>query len=199
MNEYKTGHVASWLDQHDNTIRSWQRRYKSHFSKGANSGRRRFNDEDIRVLATIAQYRNEGLSLDTIASLLDDGKLIAVDDIPQEPTPEIEEARDNTEIVAIARDTYLLEVERYQLQIETYKNEISRLESALNEATEDRDNLQSKLMQVTGQYESAKAQLEIIQQERKPASWWLAIIAAVVVAVVVIAAVVVVFVSNGAG
>ena len=196
MNEYKTGHIASWLNQHDNTIRDWSRRWKAHLSKGANAGRRRYTDSDIRVLATIANYRNQGLSLDAIDKLLNEGKLIPIDDIPKEPTPGSEAARQAMEIVEIPRDTYLLDVERYQLQIETYQTEITRLKTALDEAVEDKEELQSRLMEVTANYEAAKAQVTIIQQERRPAQYWLAIIAAITVAVVVIAAVAIVWLSN---
>lgn len=173
FNEYKTGHIATWLGQHDNTIRDWSRRYKKYLSVGANAGRRRYNDSDVRVLATVARYRNEGLAIDTIDTLLADGKLIPLEDIPKEPTPETEAARESVDIVAMPRDTYLLAVERYQ-------NRIEDLEASLARSEGDRERIEAELKEVRSLYDTAKARLEVIEQERQPATFWLRVITVIV-------------------
>lgn len=196
FNEYKTGHIAAWLNQHDNTIRDWSRRYKPYLSAGANAGRRRYNDSDVRVLATVAKYRNEGLAIDTIDTLLADGKLIPLEDIPQEPTPETEAARDSVDILAIPRDTYLLEVERYQLQINTYQDRIEYLESALTDAAGDKERIQGELTKAREELGELRGKLGVMEVERRPASYWLAVIAGIVVIVVIMAAVIVVYLGS---
>lgn len=180
FNEYKTGHVAAWLNQHDNTIRDWSRRYKAFLSTGANAGRRRYNDNDVRVLATVAKYRHEGLAIDTIDNLLAEGKLIPLEDIPQEPTPETEAARDSVEIVTIPRDTYLLEVERFQLQINTYQDRIKQLERALSESAEDKERIQNELSAAREQLGELRGKLGVIETERRPATYWLQVIVIIV-------------------
>jgi len=189
--EYKTGSIAKALNVHENTIRDWSDRYQSLLSKRATSGRRKFTEDDFLLLATIADYRDKGLSLDAIEAALQKGQRI--DKAPDVPTPDELEARQDVEIVAIPRDSYLLEVERYQLQIEVAKAEIERLKSDLVGAVGDKERIQSRLMEVTSLYDAAKARLEIIEQERRPAAYWLAIIAGIVITVILIAAVVVVY------
>ena len=67
---------ANTFDVTRNTIRRWAAEFADFLSEGANppaGERREFTPEDARVLATIAQLRNDGKELDAIAAALGAG------------------------------------------------------------------------------------------------------------------------------
>lgn len=189
---YKTGYVAKWVGQHENTVRDWSLRYKDLLSKGANAGRRRYVYTDVETLATIADYRQQGISLDDIEGLLKQGKRIET--LPPEPTPDDIEARRNVQIVHIPETERLLEIQKYELQIQQLANERDTILDKLEDTEHERDSLLSKVSeldkelsvaqsQLESERKAHKAQIDIIQKERPSALFWLAVMLGVVVAV----------------
>lgn len=195
--EYKTGPVAKALKVHENTIRDWSDKYQDLLSPRATSGRRKFTPDDLLLLATINDLRDKGLSFDAIRDALEAGQRI--DKAPDVPTAADIQARQKVDIIRIPRDTYILELERYQLRIEALEAEITRLQGELEGTSTGRDTLQVQVTELTGQLEGAKARLEIIQQERPTSRYWLAVIVAIAASAVFITAAIVLIVSGGAG
>jgi DNA-binding transcriptional MerR regulator len=189
MNElYGTSHVSTWINQHENTVRDWSKRYSAFLSPNANAGRRRFTREDVRVLATIASLRTTGLSLDAVEEVLKQGKFLQDDEMPTEPDPEAEEARKNIDMVYAPKERIesALAVQELQLVITRKEDELRQTELRLEEAVDERDKLRTRVLELERDIAAAKARLEIIEQERKPFSWWLLLIAGIAIAALVI-------------
>lgn len=205
--QYNTGFVAQWVNTHENTVRGYSKRYSSFLSAGANNPKRRFTYEDVRVIATIADARNMGLTLDDIETkILKQGKLLENDKMPPMPNPELNEARKQVDFLQIPKERYDLEL----LEIEV-KNEVkiltaekdrlereleettTRLETELKTTSAERDELRTKVIVLERDISAAKERLAIIEQERKPFTWWLSIIAIIVIAALVIAAIALIY------
>jgi DNA-binding transcriptional MerR regulator len=183
---YKTGEIAKRINVHENTVRNWTDEYRAHMSPSALGAKRKFNEDDLRVLATIADLREKGIAPGDIADALTDGKLIA--ELPPMPTAAEEAARDEIRLVPLAN-------------VERALNEAVRLESELARVTQERDiaierrdrdvtTYNERIAALTGEIGELRGKLSIIEKERQPALFWLTALAfAVAVAIVLTATV----------
>jgi DNA-binding transcriptional MerR regulator len=183
MEEYKTGKVAAWVQpsQHENTIRTWSEKFAPYLSKNANATRRRYTHDDVRVLATVAKYRQEGLSFEAIETALKDGHRLADEEMPQEPDIEDNEARAAVSIVRIPEAQYILDLERLRDVIKLRESELQEAREQLASERVDKAKLQEKINQLEREIGIAQGELKNINKERFPAVYWLVIIAVVLV------------------
>jgi len=118
----KTGEVARRIDVSDNSVRNWTKAFGDFLSKsgrGGNNRTRRYDEEDVITLATIAELRNMGLTFDAVRTSLESGK--RVDSVPPLPNLEEDAARKSVELVP------LLELQQWQFQVEHLRNELQRV------------------------------------------------------------------------
>jgi len=141
----KTGQLANRLNTHPNTVRQWCALYSKHLSNGAiGKGRRatrQLTDQDAIVLATVADYRSQGLTHDQIKQALDAGKF--VDNLPDVPTPEVEEMRDR--ILPVPMPEY----QRAINMLEVKDNQIATLEANFGDAQAQVNTLQERITQLS--------------------------------------------------
>jgi len=88
----RTSEIARRLNVSPNTVRNWTRDYQEFFSesitdRGAGA-RRRFANRDALVMATIADFRNKGLTKEQIIIALKEDRLL--EQLPTLPTEEEE-------------------------------------------------------------------------------------------------------------
>lgn len=165
MTKYKAGDMARRLDIHPNTVRRWAIEYKSHFSPGAIGKRRIFTDDDLRVLATIAAYRDQGISPAEVERMLAAGQ--RVENIPPPVTEAEEAARRNVRLVPVA-------------QYERALDRIQQLENELDRLTAERDSAALDQQAITARIETLQRELGTLQgqvAERQPAAYWLKLLA----------------------
>lgn len=197
MTEYNTAQIAARLNVHDNTIRDWTRRYGDMLSERANMPKRKYTPDDLLILATIAHYRDRGISFESISDMLTEGTRIEADKIPPEITPDVEQAKDKVSIMTIPEDTYLLEQGVLQRKIALITQELDTTKERLATSEADKEALQARVIELERDLSSATAKLEIIAQERKPAIYWLTIMLGVVIAVSLIIAGITLFFAPG--
>lgn len=177
MAKYKAGDMARRLDIHPNTVRRWAIEYNSHFSPGATGKRRYFTDEDLRVLATITAYRDQGISPAEVERMLAAGQ--RVENIPPPVTEEEEAARRDVRLVPVAQ------YERALDRIQALENELDRL-------TAERDNATLDQQAVTARIEALQREIGILQgqvSERQPAAYWLRLLAVAILLALALGAV----------
>jgi DNA-binding transcriptional MerR regulator len=198
MDEYKTGKVAAWVKppQHENTIRTWSGKYADYLSKNANAARRRYSFEDIRVLATIADYRQQGLSFDAIEQALKEGKRLADDEMPPEPDIEDDEARAAVSIVRIPEGDYTLQLALLNKAIEERELELREVREQLASEKADKAKLQERVTQLEREIGLAQGELKGLDRERKSSAYWLTILVTIIILVIIIASGVVYFIST---
>jgi DNA-binding transcriptional MerR regulator len=197
MPKVKSGNLAKRLEVSPATIRSWADEYSDHLSAqaapDATGAARKFDDRDQVIMATVADGRNQGLNHEQIHELLNAGK--TVEELPELPTEEEEQARADIELVPMTElkraldlaRTYEIERDRLQAERDEAKAETSRIrdeakaetsrirDEALAEANRLRDEI-ARLERETGRLEG-----------RQPVTFWLGIMAVVFVVVVLLA------------
>ena len=198
MEEYKTGKVAAWVQptQHENTIRTWSEKFASYLSKHANASRRRYTHDDVRVLATVAKYRQDGLSFDAIETALKDGHRLADEEMPPEPDIKDDEVRAAMSIVRIPESDYNLQLVRLQDVIALREDELRETREQLASERADKAKLQERMNELQTEIGAARAELNIIRQERRPATYWLGVLLAFTAALAVVIAAVVYFINT---
>lgn len=191
----KAGEVAKRLKVHANTIRNWADEYAAHMSPDAlgqaPGGKRRFTEDDLRILATVAELRGQGIGADKIRDALADGR--RADIIPPLPTPEEESARQSIALIPLPEYTRILDL------LKSREEELARVISERDSALSDKDTLNSKIADLQREIGQLQGRLESVQQviqERQPAEFWLRVIIPLVIGVVIIALVAVVFLAG---
>lgn len=157
----KTGEVAERLGVSDNTIRNWSREYIGYLSEQG-AGRqlgatREFTQEDVLVLATIAEYRRTGLTHEQISALLDEGKRTNL--IPPPVAASEERVRESVELTT--RDQAEIEILQAQLNMlqVQFANNLQEREDAIKaerEALQRIDELHHEL----GEAKATAARME---------------------------------------
>lgn len=178
---YRTSALAEMFDVHQNTIRSYVDKIEDKLSANATANKRKYTYQDALIIYTVVKMRDIGIPFDDIVIAISEGKI--EDSLPEVPSPEDEQARENVPIVHIPRDSYLIEQERLLNQITLIEQERDNALLQLQEAHEDRDIMQERVIQLERDLSSAKAQLDIIKKERPSAIFWLAVMLGVVIAV----------------
>lgn len=127
----KTGEIAERLGVSDNTIRNWSRDYANYLSdQGAGlqpGATREFTQDDVIVLATIAEYRDSGLTHEQISDLLDEGKRTAL--IPPPPPMNEDRVRENVELTT-----------RERAEVEILTARLNMLQAQFAQALQEREN-----------------------------------------------------------
>lgn len=177
----KTGDIARRINVHENTVRNWTDEYRAYMSPGALGAKRKFSEADLRILATVADMREKGITPADIAAALGEGKRIA--ELPPEPSPAEEQARQEVRLVPLAN-------------VERALNEVVRLETELAKITQERDiAIERRDRDVTTYNERINAlEREIGEMrgklaERQPTRFWLMVLAAAVAVAVIATAV----------
>lgn len=168
MATYKAGDIARRLDIHPNTVRRWADEYSAHFSASAAGNRRRFTEDDLRVLATIASYRDQGISPAEVGRMLAAGQ--RVDKIPAPVTAEEEAARRDVRLVPVAQ------YERALDRIQALENEIDRITTERDRATLDQQTANQRIEALQREIGTLQGQVS----ERQPAAYWLRLLAVAV-------------------
>jgi DNA-binding transcriptional MerR regulator len=175
MPKVKSGNLAKRLEVSPATIRSWADEYSDHLSAqaapDATGAARKFDDRDQVIMATVADGRNQGLNHEQIHELLNAGK--TVEELPELPTEEEEQARADIELVPITELKRALDLAR------TYETERDRLQVERDKALEESNRLRDEIARL----EREAGRLE----GRQPVTFWLGVLAVVFIVVVVLA------------
>lgn len=189
---YKAGDIAKRLDIHPNTVRNWSDEYTRFLSGGAvgkaPGTRRRYNDQDALVLATIASLRNQGLKPAQIVEALENGRL--VETLPPLPTAEEEAARASIELVAMPEYTRVLD------QLRSAELEKQRIITERDSAYLARDKANERIAELQHEIGQLQGRLEALESERLPTRSMLQIILVIAIGSLVVVAVVVVLVAG---
>lgn len=186
----KTGELSKRLDVAPSTIRFWASEYSSYLSESAiglgKGASRVFSDRDVKVLATVAQMRNQGLTHEQIVDALDGDQF--VEHVPSSPARE-EVIQQPVTLVSIDQ------LHRALDQVQFLQMEIDRLieERDLALITRDRDvsELNKRIAQLQGELGRAEGKLAMLERERKPFDYWLRVMVVVILVAVSVTAVVV--------
>jgi DNA-binding transcriptional MerR regulator len=151
--------------------------------KGAS---RVFSERDVKVLATVAQMRDQGLTHEQIVDALEGDQF--VEHVPSSPARE-EITQQPVTLVSIDQ------LHRALDQVQFLQMEIDRLieERDLALITRDRDvsELNKRIAQLQGELGRAEGKLAMLERERKPFDYWLRVMVVVILAAVTVTAVVV--------
>lgn len=186
---YRTGDLAEMFDVHQNTIRSYVDKIPQYLSQDATAQRRKYTEQDAKIVYTVVKMRDIGIAFDDIVIAISEGRI--EDSLPEVDTPEAEQAKDNVELVTIPRDTLLIEQQELIYKIDTLTKELETTKQALSTANEDVSSKQTRIIELERDLAGAKAQLEIIKQERYSSLFWLPVLIGLVLAAMVITALVV--------
>lgn len=194
IREYRTGEIAERLKVHENTIRAWADSYSDLLTARANGAKRKFTNDDLLILATVAEYRDKGLSFDAIRDVLVSGQRIA--EVPEIPTPEAIEARESVALIALPEYERALDnIKQLQSELTYTKQALSVAEAdktkLLESAQIEREQLRNRLIEVEKQLAAEQAKLSIINTERRTSIYWLQIMLVLAVGVAVITALIV--------
>lgn len=152
----KTGDVARRLQIHENTVRAWADQYSQFFSPGAVASKRKYSEDDIRVLATILEMRDAGIKPADITEALQNGR--RVDVIPPPVTNAETEARRDVQLIPLAEYKRSLdEIVRLNTQIDTLTFERDR---AVRERTEDAERYNQQIATIRQQLGQAEGELK---------------------------------------
>lgn len=176
--EYKSGDLARRFNVHANTVRDWSDRYSDLLSPRATAAKRTYTLDDALVLSTVASMRDVGLTFEAIRDALDNGQ--RVDAIPDAPTPEESAARESMALVPLP------ELERALDNVQQLTGELERARQALAQSESNREALQERVIDLTGQLAAAKARVDVIERERPTARYWLTVLAGAVVVVALV-------------
>lgn len=191
----KTGELSKRLDVAPSTIRFWASEYSSYLSESAiglgKGASRVFSERDVKVLATVAQMRNQGLTHEQIVEALDGDRF--VEQVPSSPVRD-EVIQQPVTLVSIDQ------LHRALDQVQFLQMEIDRLieERDLALITRDRDvsELNKRIAQLQGELGRAEGKLAMLERERKPVDYWLRVMVVVIVVAVTVTAVVVFLVAS---
>lgn len=151
----QTGEIAERLGVSDNTIRNWSREYANYLSeKGAGlrpGATRAFTQDDVIVLATIAEYRDSGLTHEQISDLLDEGKRTAL--IPPPPPMNEDRVRENVELTTRERAEVEILTARLNMLQAQFAQALQEREAAVQA---ERDALK-RIDELHGELSEAKA------------------------------------------
>lgn len=161
--KYGTGNIAKRLGIHVNTVRAWADEYGEFMSPAAKKRYKKYDRDDVVVLSTIAQYRQQGIDPETVKKLLRQGH--RVDNIPAVPDTTIEEARQQIELVPKTS------LENAQNQITVLEQQIGRLIEERNEianTSADRiASLNTRIGELERQLGESRGRLTTIESEHE--------------------------------
>lgn len=191
----KAGEAAKRLKVHANTIRNWADEYSAYMSPEAlgqsPGGKRRFTEDDLRILATVAELRGQGIGAEKIREALGNGR--RTDVIPPLPTPEEEQARQSIALIPLPEYTRILDL------LKSREDELARVISERDAALADKDTLNTRIADLQREIGQLQGRLESVEQvldERRPADWWLRLIIPLTIGIVIIALIAVIYLAN---
>lgn len=201
----KTGELSKRLDVAPSTIRFWASEYSSYLSESAiglgKGASRVFSERDVKVLATVAQMRSQGLTHEQIVDALDAEQF--VEHVPSSSPRERETERVRDGEQATTPPVTLVSIDQLHRaldQVQFLQMEIDRLieERDLALITRDRDvsELNKRIAQLQGELGRAEGKLAMLERERKPFDYWLRIMAVVILIAVAVTATVVFLVAR---
>ncbi len=173
----RTKELADWLGLADSTIRVWTRdEFKPYLSATARGGEgrtRHFTDLDARIIALIAQLKEEGNSSEDIHRVLQQLQKQDWQDLPPMPAAppeagpiammprEAAETAVSTQRAALMREIALLQdrIETLSEQLATEREKRDQVQKELLEARE-------RLGELRGQLTEAGSKQELLEQER---------------------------------
>ena len=129
---YTTGTVAKICGVSREAVRKWVDEFGQYMSESATPPKgevRDFNDDDVRICALIAEYRNKGFNTDSIHAALKSGERVEPDLSIQATTPGVSQAK-------------LASLER---AVTGLKQQIATLEKERDTALTERDLLERQL------------------------------------------------------
>lgn len=187
MTGYKPGDVARLLDIKENTLRRWVTeqdfgQYLSSRAQGGSGSHRAYTEQDVRILALIAEMRQTNTSTEEIhASLrsLRSAGWAGLPDIPAAP-PGVEpvsmiprEAAETS--IEVQRQAWRRELQLLQDRIETLEDELTRERTDRTKAQQELANLRERYGELTGKL-----------SERKSTQFWIIAIGVVVAGAVIL-------------
>jgi DNA-binding transcriptional MerR regulator len=185
---YQPKEVARILQVSRSTIRRWASDFYEYLSPTAQPAppgdayyRRAYSRDDLLVLWTIREESKRGATQDEIAALLAAGEV--ADTLPPDlPAPEDEPVE-------------MVPLSTARVQIEALQARVTNLEMILEEARVLADARADRIAALERELGDARAELaraegraEIIESERRPASFWLRVLLAVALAALILGA-----------
>jgi DNA-binding transcriptional MerR regulator len=158
----RSGELARRFGVTDATIRQWSERYAEFLSERARPGEGRtrvFTEEDARVLGTVAYYTQElGVAHEETERLITQGKRI--EEIPDLPTAEEEEARANVALVPVAR------LEAALVKVQSLEEEMARVISERDDERLERKEAEKRINELEREVGYLKGRIEEIEKRR---------------------------------
>jgi DNA-binding transcriptional MerR regulator len=156
------------------------------------NARRRYSERDALILATVADLRANGLTVEQVSEALHGGRL--ADKLPEAPTPAETQARES--IALIARPEY----ERALDRVQQLEGELDLLRSERDRAIErwqsDTTDLNTRINVLERELGEARGELTALKAERLPVAVMLRIAAVFLVGLLIFLALAVVFLAG---
>ena len=97
--------VAKWLEIAESTLRSWDLRFREYLEADVGewkkSTRKRYTENDLKVFATIARLRDEGLAMADVSASLDEALKHTILDFSEPPPADADEQPAGTSSTAL--------------------------------------------------------------------------------------------------
>jgi DNA-binding transcriptional MerR regulator len=196
---YTTGDLAARLNVSRDTIRNYARDFSEFLTNEATgiepNARRRYTERDALILATIADLRANGLTVEQVTDALRGGRL--VETVPPAPTPAEKEARENAALIVRPEYERVLDrVQQLEGELDTLRAERDR---AIERWQDDTTALNVKIQALERELGEARGELTALKAERLPVRLMLQIAAVFIVGLLVFLALAVLYFGSRGG
>lgn len=160
MDTYTTGQLASLFSVNTETIRRWTKEFTRHLSVQAtpgNSRTRLFNDEDVSVLALVANMKTSRATFEDIHAALDSGQRGEIE-FPEPSSVTVPSDRIQQQLVHLQN-----ELEMALIEAGEFREENARLSERNKELTRRAENAEARAIDLTN--EVMKLQRELGRME----------------------------------
>jgi len=150
MKTINAGELSKRIGVHGNTVRNWSGEYAAFLSASAATGqhgkRRRFNDKDVLVLATIADLRAKGLTREQVVEALKAGTRIEV-------AAAAADVRGDVGVVSVAQ------LERVLDEVSSLREKLDELRAERDKALEGKEALDARIKELERQLGRAEVRI----------------------------------------
>ena len=168
--EYSTKHVELLYGVSHETVRRWTDEFSEYLSHNANPGKgrhRNFDDDDMRVLALIADYKKRGVLFEEIHAALKNGQrgngpaLPAVDMQAMVLGEQEKHLQIEVDYLRRTLTEALAEVKQGQI----YKEENIKIQAELDFTNRRLDDLKERFQETNQELENAREEIKKLSRE----------------------------------
>ena len=179
---YTVSQVARAIDVSVSTVRQWSGEFAEFLSDSADPPKgttRRYDDEDVATLQTVAVLRDRLVEYDEIHERLQQGERLEPGPGEREPEPEPEEeAPPGSSDTALVTESFAQALKAYEGQIGTLQNRVEELTDKLVDAEKRAASAETEARLLRERLEAENARKGEISQQgasqepEEGRAWW---------------------------